>query len=70
MRYWTDIVVDQMIMLGSSPGGGQGGGEAGGYSGRGGSHGSQDRRYSGSRQASHQRNPGASVTETEDDLPF
>jgi single-strand DNA-binding protein len=34
-KYWTDIVVNEMVMLGSTPGGGagSGGGRSGGYSG-------------------------------------
>jgi single-strand DNA-binding protein len=34
-KYWTDIVVNEMVMLGSTPGGGAGGGggRSGGYSG-------------------------------------
>lgn len=58
-KYWTDIVVQEMVMLGSTTGGGGGGvgpdrssGSGGGVSDSGG----------GGRQ------PGAS--ETDDDLPF
>jgi single-strand DNA-binding protein len=32
-KYWTDIVVNEMVMLGSTPGGGGGGSGGGGYSG-------------------------------------
>ena len=40
-KYWTDIVVNEMVMLGSTPGGSGGGGggggrQSGGYSGGGG----------------------------------
>lgn len=60
-RYWTDIVVSDMVMLGSSGpsgGGGAGGGYGGGgYGGAGGSSGS-----SGSGEPP--------LTEPDDDLPF
>lgn len=60
-KYWTDIVVTEMVMLGSSGGAGASGGyAAGGYgSGAGGSYGGAP---SGSSPA-----PGSS---DDDDLPF
>jgi single-strand DNA-binding protein len=53
-KYWTDIVVNEMVMLGSTSGGGGGGGgrPSGGYSGGGG------------------REQDSSLTEPDDDLPF
>ena len=53
-KYWTDIVVNEMVMLGSTQGGGGGGG--GGFSSSG---------YSGGGGA-----PEPSLTEPDDDLPF
>lgn len=54
-RYWTDIVVTEMVMLGSTGGGGAGGytggGNAGGGPGGGGS-------------------PERPISEADDDLPF
>jgi len=56
-RYWTDIVVNEMVMLGSTPGGG---GAGGGYG---------DREYSSSGGGGG--GGGApSMTEPDDDLPF
>ncbi|MEX2466107.1 MAG: single-stranded DNA-binding protein [Gemmatimonadota bacterium] len=54
-RYFTDIVVSDMVMLGSSAPGGSSGGGGGGYSG-GGNGGGDD--------------SGPSMTEPDDDLPF
>ncbi len=54
-KYWTDIVVNEMIMMGSGGGGGGGGAPGGGYSGGGG-------------QESGPSSPPAS--EPDDDLPF
>ena len=55
-RYWTDVVVNEMVMLGSTGGGGGGTGgggrSSGGYSGGGG------------------RDQEPSLTEPDDDLPF
>jgi len=53
-RYWTDIVVNEMVMLGSTGGGPPSGGgrQSGGYSGGG-----------GGREE-------PSLTEPDDDLPF
>lgn len=55
-RYWTDIIVNEMIMLGS---GGPGRGQA-----EGGGHGSAG--YGGQRSSS----PQPPITEPDDDLPF
>ncbi len=56
-RYFTDIVVNDMVMLGSSgPGSSSGGGGGGGGYGGGGYGGSDD--------------SGPSMTEPDDDLPF
>jgi single-strand DNA-binding protein len=58
-RYFTDIVVSDMVMLGSTgPGSGSGGADAQGGSGYGGGA------YAGRDDA------GPSVTEPDDDLPF
>ena len=57
-KYWTDIVVNEMVMLGSAQGGSGGGGSS--SSGGGGG------RYSGGGSD----DPGPSLTEPEDDLPF
>lgn len=56
-RYWTDIVVNEMVMLGSS--GGDSGGSYGGGGG-GGGFGGGDSAPSG----------GRSLSEPDDDLPF
>lgn len=57
-RYWTDIVVNEMVMLGSS--GGDSGGSFGGGGGGGGGFGGEDRAPSGGRP----------LSEPDDDLPF
>ncbi len=60
-RYWTDIVVQEMVMLGSSGGGG-------GYSAdapAGGGYGGSDLGGGGSTGGG-----GGSMTEPDDDLPF
>jgi len=54
-KYWTDIVVNEMVMLGSTSGGDGASSEGGGFSGGSGSGGG-----SGQQPA----------TETDDDLPF
>ncbi len=59
-RYWTDIVVNEMVMLGAS-GGGEGGG--GGYSGGGGG-------YAGGGGGFGGGPGGPPITEPDDDLPF
>jgi len=57
-RYWTDIVVNEMVMLGSTGGGGaSGGGRSGGGGGGG---------YSGGGPS----DSGPSLSEPDDDLPF
>ena len=62
-RYWTDIVINEMIMLGS---GGTGGGDFGGSGGSGGGSGysSPGGSYGGGKPAS------PPLTEPDDDLPF
>lgn len=58
-RYWTDIVVTEMVMLGSTGGSGGGGGGGGSYGGGGGG-------YDGGGQP-----PKTPTTEQpDDDLPF
>ena len=66
-RYFTDIVVREMVMLGSSGPGGGGGGGGGGYEGA-----QQRRRQQAPPAASGGRpNAGASPFDSEDDdLPF
>lgn len=60
-RYWTDIVVTEMVMLGSTgSGGGVTGGGGGGYAGPGGYEGGGSGFGGG----------GAPDTEPDDDLPF
>jgi single-strand DNA-binding protein len=61
-KYWTDIVVTEMVMLGSTSGSGGGGGysEADSYSGR---------PSSGDTGAGSGRS-NSSMTEPDDDLPF
>ena len=63
-KYWTDVVINEMVMLGSTQGGGGGGGGGGGdrYSGGGGGGGGGG---SGGGSA-----PEPSLTEPDDDLPF
>ena len=63
-RYWTDIVVNEMVMLGGAAGGGDfgGGGGGGGYGGGGGGYGG-----GGGRGGSQ---GGPPITEPDDDLPF
>lgn len=66
-RYWTDIVVTEMVMLGSTGGGGAAGGGGGfeggggGYTGGGGGGGFAGGGGGGSEP---------SMTEPDDDLPF
>jgi len=66
-RYWTDIVVNEMVMLSSGAGGagGEPGGGGGGYGGGGGAGGYGGRRGGG--QTTREERP---LTEPEDDLPF
>ena len=54
-RYWTDIIVNEMVMLGSRDRDSSGGGQP------------QQRR---SRSASQPSKPRKPITEPEDDLPF
>lgn len=62
-RYWTDIVVNEMVMLGSTTGGPP---EGGGYGGGGGGGGSPDASGGGSGSGSG----SGSIAEPDDDLPF
>lgn len=55
-RYWTDIVVNEMVMLGSAGGGGEFGGSPAGEFG------------SGSQQSAP--TPSQPLTQPDDDLPF
>lgn len=59
VKYWTDIVVNEMVMLGGASGGGGGGGGGGGSFGAGG----------GSRESGGGRGQ-PSMNEPDDDLPF
>jgi single-strand DNA-binding protein len=59
VKYWTDIVINEMVMLGSGTGGGGGGG--GGGAGGGGGYGGGGGVGSG---------PEPSGRDTDDDLPF
>lgn len=64
-RYWTDIVVGEMLMLGGRGGGGEyGGGEYGGSEQAAGSYGGGGRGEGGGGRSS------SPITEPEDDLPF
>jgi single-strand DNA-binding protein len=66
-KYWTDVVINEMVMLGSTQGG-AGGGSGGGGGGGG--------RYSGGSGGSGGDGGGGgsapepSLTEPDDDLPF
>jgi single-strand DNA-binding protein len=64
-RYWTDIVVNEMVMLGSSGGGPAGGGAdvGGGYGG------GRDAGGFGGNQGGGGRS-GPPLAEPDDDLPF
>ncbi len=55
-RYWTDVIVTEMVMLGSTAGGGGGGGGGGGRG--------------GSPQGDPSPSPGPPISEPDDDLPF
>ena len=59
VKYWTDIVITEMVMLGSTTGGGGGGGGGGGNFGGGGSS------YGGGGGGSQ-----PPMSEPDDDLPF
>lgn len=54
-KYWTDIVIQEMVMLGSTSGGGGGGGYGGGYD---------------SESSAPASSSGPSMTDPDDDLPF
>ncbi|MEQ1855208.1 MAG: single-stranded DNA-binding protein [Longimicrobiales bacterium] len=60
-KYWTDIVVNEMVMLGSGAAGGGGGGGGGGGSGR---------RSGSFSEAGGGGQPQPPVGEPDDDLPF
>ena len=68
-RYFTDIVVNEMVMLGSTGGasGGGGGSRLGGGQGGGQAGGS---RWGGGQAGSGGREQEPSLTEPDDDLPF
>lgn len=57
-KYWTDIVINEMVMLGSTGGGGGGGGAGGGG------------RSSGGYSSGGGRDQEPTLTEPDDDLPF
>jgi single-strand DNA-binding protein len=59
-KYWTDVNVFEMVMLGDSPGGRGGSGDGGG-GGRGGND--QD-------DHAHDTPPSPPISELDDDLPF
>jgi single-strand DNA-binding protein len=63
-RYWTDIVVNEMVMLGSSGGNGGRGDFGGGYGGGGRDSGG----FGGGQQGDRQSGPP--LAEPDDDLPF
>ena len=71
-HYTTDIVADEMQMLGGGDGGQRGGGEGGGYqqrsSGGGGSYGSGGDRQQ--RAPAQRREPAAAKPANFDDVPF
>jgi single-strand DNA-binding protein len=66
-RYWTDIVVNEMVMLGSGAGGGDAGGDFGGSGGARSSGGFGGGATSGGSQGG---GGGAPLSEPDDDLPF
>ena len=71
-KYSTDIIADEMQMLGGGEGGQRGGGEGGGYqqrsSGGGGSYGSGGDRQQ--RAPAQRREPAAAKPANFDDVPF
>ena len=71
-HYTTDIVADEMQMLGGGEGGQRGGGEGGGYqqrsSGGGGSYGSSGDRQQ--RAPAQRRDPAPAKPANFDDVPF
>ena len=60
-KYWTDIVIQEMVMLGSTGGGGGGYGEP---------QGAQQGGYGGSDFGGGSQGGGSSMSEPDDDLPF
>jgi single-strand DNA-binding protein len=77
-RYATDIIADQMQMLGGREGmGGGGGGDDGGYAERGGGYGGGGGRPSGggfggggSRGTPSEKRPAPDLGDMDDDIPF
>ncbi len=66
VKYWTDIVVNDMVMLGAGGGGGE---AAGGYGGGGGGGGGGG--FSGGGGQGRDQEPsGGSPFDQDDDLPF
>lgn len=68
-RYWTDVVVNEMMMLGGQGGGGggEGGGRGGGRGARGGGgRGSAGEGWGGAGPSA----PAPPLSEPDDDLPF
>jgi single-strand DNA-binding protein len=66
-RFWTDIIVQEMVLLGS----GQGGGQGGGYSGQGSQGGSQQQQRRRQPSGGPQQGAGPSPFDSDDDdLPF
>jgi single-strand DNA-binding protein len=55
VKYWTDIVVNEMVMLGSTGGEGAGGGGGGGFA---------------RQQPAPQAAPAPPISQPDDDLPF
>lgn len=64
-RYWTDIVVMEMVMLGGA--GGSGDAAGGGYGGEGGGYGGGGGSFGGGTGGGGSTPP---LTQPEDDLPF
>ncbi len=71
-RYTTEIVAEEMQLLGSRDGGGGGGGASGGgYGDEGGGYARESREPSGgSRGAPAPRKPAANFDDMDDDIPF
>jgi single-strand DNA-binding protein len=57
VKYWTDVVVNEMVMLGSGPGGGSEGGD-------------MDRGFGGGGGGRSGGRSSAPLSEPDDDLPF
>jgi single-strand DNA-binding protein len=66
VRYWTDIIVGEMLLLGAGGGGGEGGGGAP----RGGFEGPSDGSGGGGGGGGGRKAPPADLSEPDDDLPF